>query len=326
MRLIQFHDENGRAVGAAADGRVRRVRGADSVLALARIALAESQTLAQAAAKRLGGEADYDRLLADGKILPPADHPDPARTLVSGTGLTHTGSAQARDQMHAAASERETDSMRMFRMGVEGGKPAQGDFFGAQPEWFYKGDGRCVVPPGGGLTRPAFAQDGGEEPEIAGIYWVDDHGVPRRLGFALGNEFSDHVMEKENYLWLAHSKLRQCSFGPELLAGAPPRDIRGESSIRRGGETVWHKPFLSGEDNMSHSIANLERHHFKYPPFRRPGDLHIHFFGTATLSFADGFAVQDGDEFRVECADFGRPLTNRLRFEKESPRAEAVPL
>ena len=324
MRLIQFRDENTRAVGAVTDGRLRRALGVDSVLALARIALAESQTLAQAAARRLGDEMDYDRLLADGKILPPVDHPDPARTMVSGTGLTHTGSARARDQMHAAASESETDSMRMFRMGVEGGKPADAEFFGAQPEWFYKGDGQCVVPPGGELLRPAFAQDGGEEPEIAGIYRVDDSGIPRRLGFALGNEFSDHVMEKENYLWLAHSKLRQCSFGPELRTGELPRDIRGQSSVRRGGKTVWQKPFLSGEDNMSHSVANLERHHFKYPPFRRPGDLHIHFFGTATLSFADGFAARDGDEFAVECADFGRPLTNRLRLEKESPRAEAV--
>ena len=326
MRLIQFQDDNGRAVGAVADGRVRRVRGADSLLALAQIALAESQTIAQAAARRLGDEADYDRLLADQRILPPADHSDPARIMVSGTGLTHTGSAQARDQMHAAATENETDSMRMFRMGVQGGKPGPNQFFGAQPEWFYKGDGQCVVPPNGEIVRPAFAQDGGEEPEIVGIYWIDDNGIPRRLGFALGNEFSDHVMEKQNYLWLAHSKLRPCSFGPELLTGELPRDIRGQSAIRRDGKTVWQKPFLSGEDNMSHSVANLERHHFKYQSFRRPGDLHIHFFGTATLSFADGFAARDGDEFVVECADFGRPLANRLRFEKESPPAEVVPL
>ena len=326
MRLIQCRDENGRFVGAVESGSVRRVRGAESVLALARTALAESKTLAQAAAARLGDRADYHKLLADGSVLPPADHPDPARTLVSGTGLTHTGSAQARDQMHASASDNQTDSMRMFRMGLEGGKPGADNFFGAQPEWFYKGDGQCVVPPGGELIRPHFAQDGGEEPEIVGVYWIDDNGAPRRLGFALGNEFSDHMTERENYLWLAHSKLRPCAFGPELRTGELPRDLRGESSIRRDGKTVWQKPFLSGEDNMSHSVANLERHHFKYASFRRPGDLHIHFFGTATLSFADGFAARDGDEFVVECAEFGRPLTNTLRFEKESARAEVAPL
>jgi hypothetical protein len=31
---------------------------------------------------------------------------------------------------------------------------------------------------------------------------------PRRVGFALGNEFSDHTLEKKNYLYLAHSKGR----------------------------------------------------------------------------------------------------------------------
>src|SRR3712207_8445305 len=58
--------------------------------------------------------------------------------------------------------------------------------------------------------------------------------------------------------------------------------------FRSNGKTIWQKPFLTGESNMSHSIANLEYHHFKYEMFRRPGDVHIHFFGTATLSVADG--------------------------------------
>ena len=337
MRLIQFNDpfygQNRRAVAAVADDGARRVHGAETVIALAALATAESATLAQAAEMRLGQEVDYDKILAEGRVLPPVDHPDPARTLVSGTGLTHTGSARARDEMHTGAKNKtqagdETDSMRMFRMGVEGGKPAAGEFFGAQPEWFYKGDGRCIIVPGGELQRPAYAQDGGEEPEIAGLYWIDERGIPRRLGFALGNEFSDHIMEKHNYLWLAHSKLRQCAIGPELLTGDLPRDVQGQSAIRRAGKTVWQKPFTSGEDNMSHSIANLERHHFKYAAHRRPGDVHIHFFGTATLSFADGFAAADGDEFVIECAAFGRPLVNILRVEKDADRAqtEVLPL
>lgn len=332
MRLIQFETEDGRAVGAITDGRAQRLRGVDSTLALARAAIAESTSLAEAAAARLGEAVDYDKLLAAGAVLPPADHPEPARALVSGTGLTHTGSAAARDKMHTqdnkteAKAKPETDSMRMFRLGLDGGKPAPGVFLGAQPEWFYKGDGACIVRPGGALARPAFADDGGEEPEVVGVYWIDDNGDPRRLGFALGNEFSDHVMEKQNYLWLAHSKLRVCAFGPELLLGALPSDIRGECAIRRGESAIWQKPFASGEDNMSHSIANLERHHFKYPAHRRPGDLHIHFFGTATLSFADGIEAQDGDEFIVQCAAFGRPLINRLRVEQDLAHAEVIPL
>jgi hypothetical protein len=63
---------------------------------------------------------------------------------------------------------------------------------------------------------------------------------------------------------------------------------------------------------MSHTVANLEFHHFKYAQFRRPGDVHIHFFGAATLSFADGIRTEPGDLFEIEMAEFGAPLRNRL--------------
>jgi hypothetical protein len=61
---------------------------------------------------------------------------------------------------------------------------------------------------------------------------------------------------------------------------------------------------------MSHSFANLEYHHFKYRVFRQPGDVHVHMFGTATLSFADGVGVEPGDVFEIEAAGFGEPLRN----------------
>src|SRR5690606_34345653 len=159
---------------------------------------------------------DLARLEREGRLLAPIGHPDPAHLLLSGTGLTHLGSAESRDKMHkAAAGGAMTDSMRMFQLGIEGGKPEDGP--GVQPEWFYKGDGTAIVAPGGDLGSPAFALDGGEEPEIAGVYLIDERGIPRRLGFALANEFSDHVTERGNYLWLAHSKLRPAALGPELL-------------------------------------------------------------------------------------------------------------
>jgi hypothetical protein len=212
--------------------------------------------------------------------------------------------------MHQAADAALTDSMKMFRMGLEGGKPAE--LPGVQPEWFYKGNGYQAVGPGAPLVSPGFALDGGEEPEIAGIYLIGPDGVPYRLGFALANEFSDHVTERQNYLFLAHSKLRPASFGPEIRLGALPEHVEGTSRIRRGGAVIWEKPFLSGEANMSHAIANLEHHHFKYPIFRQPGDVHVHMFGTATLSFADGVRTQAGDEFEIEVDDFGLPLRNPL--------------
>lgn len=263
----------------------------------------------------LAEPVDLAAAYAEGRMRSPISHPDPAHLHITGTGLTHLGSASARDAMHkkltAGDEETLTDSMKMFRMGLEGGKPAAGAV-GVQPEWFYKGNGNSAVAPGGTLLSPAFAEDAGEEPEIAGIYVIGDDGAPLRVGFALANEFSDHVTERVNYLWLAHSKLRNASFGPEILVGPLPEDVRGTSRIQRGGKTIWEKPFLSGEANMSHTIANLEHHHFKYGLFRRPGDVHVHMFGTATLSFADGVKTEPGDVFEIEAPEFGLPLRNTL--------------
>jgi hypothetical protein len=259
-------------------------------------------------------QADYDRIVAQQRLLPPLDHPDPARCVISLTGLTHLGSATSRDQMHAAvAAGTATDTMRMFQIGLEGGKPAGGQI-GAQPEWAYKGDGRCVVAPEQPLTQPAFADDGGEEAEIAGLYVIDDHGSPWRVGFALGNEFADHVLERKNYLYLAHSKLRECAFGPELLVGDLPDSVRGEVRIRRAGAIVWSSPFETGEAHMCHAIANLEQHHFKYDLFRRPGDVHVHFFGANGVSFGAGFQPHAGDLFEIDVPLFGRPLRNELKI------------
>ena len=128
----------------------------------------------------------------------------------------------------------------------------------------------------------------------------------------LANEFSDHVTERENYLWLAHSKLRPAALGAEILTGELPEHIRGTSRIVREGQTIWERPFLSGEANMSHSVANLEHHHFKYGLCRRPGDIHVHCFGTATLSFADEITTRAGDLFEIEADCFELPLRNRL--------------
>ena len=273
--------------------------------------------------KGLGKAIDPAAILAEGRMLPPIDHPDPAHLYVTGTGLTHLGSAATRDAMHKsdqqAAEAPLTDSMKMFRMGLEGGKPAAGQE-GVQPEWFYKGNGHIVAAPGAPIPSPAFAKDAGEEPEMAGIYVIGKNGTPFRIGFTLSNEFSDHITERVNYLFLAHSKLRWCSFGPELRTGDLPADVRGTSRIIRKGKTVWEKPFLSGEANMSHTIANLEHHHFKYRLFRQPGDIHVHMFGTATLSFADGIRTEPGDVFEIAEQQFGLPLTNSVAWDKAERR------
>lgn len=315
FRLMQHRADNGDRAVIVHDGRsAHLIEGVNSTRELAQRAIAAGTSLAEMVHRcGLGSEMDPEAELAAGRIIAPIDHDDPAHLLMSGTGLTHLGSADARDEMHRAAlnASDQTDSMRMFLEGVERGKPADGET-GCQPEWFYKGDGSQIVGPGQPLTLPHFAQDGSEEPELAGIYLIGSDHVPYRLGLCLANEFSDHVCERHNYLSLAHSKLRQASLGPELLIGPPPDHIEGVSRIRRGGAAAWEKRFLSGEANMCHSLANLEWHQFKYPQFRRPGDVHVHFFGTATLSFSDGFCTEPGDEFEIEASPFMLPLRNRL--------------
>jgi hypothetical protein len=317
MRLVQYTDRNGqRRVGVVEDAGIVELVGVASVYDLAWGAIADGIALDAAIARAPRGETvDYQTLIDEKRLLAPVDHAEPSRFWITGTGLTHLGSADARDAMHElahGADDTMTDSMKIFRMGLDGGKPPEGQV-GVQPEWFYKGVGTCVVPPEADLPMPAFALAGGEEAEIVGLYLIGPNGDPWRLGFAIGNEFSDQVTEAINYLYLAHSKLRACSIGPELLAGNLPDDVRGSVNIVRDGERIWSGEFLSGEANMSHSIRNLEHYHFRYDMFRRPGDLHAYFFGAPILSCANGVETRDGDRFEIDVPTFGRPLRNTMR-------------
>jgi hypothetical protein len=317
MNIVQYTNEKGkRAVAVVAGDGLHALKGVTSTVALAQRAIKEKKKLATLAKELSASKPEsYAAALKEKRVLPPVTHEDPAHCIITGTGLTHLGSASARDSMHKKLDAKEdalTDSLRMFKMGLEGGRPKKGEA-GVQPEWFYKGDGRWLVPPGGALPKPSFALDGGEEPEVAGLYLIDASGKPVRLGFALGNEYSDHVTERQNYLFLAHSKLRHSAIGPEMITGALPASVEGKSRIWRGGKVIWEKPFLTGEANMSHTIANLEYHHFKYDAFRVPGDVHIHYFGTATLSIADGVKTENGDVFEIEAEPFGAPLRNVLK-------------
>ncbi|MBL0374640.1 GguC protein [Rhizobium sp. KVB221] len=323
MLISQIKDGKGGIIVAAREvgGEARAVNGAASVHALAMEAAKAGKSLVSVIeAHGLGDVVDLLKARDEGRFLPPITHGDPAHLHLTGTGLTHLGSAATRDSMHKkateAAEETLTDSMKMFRMGLENGKPKPGEK-GVQPEWFYKGNGTQAVAGEQPLVSPSFALDGGEEPEMAGIYVIGEDGTPFRVGFAVSNEFSDHVTERINYLYLAHSKLRQASFGPEIRIGVPPEDIRGTSRIRRGDKVIFEKPFLSGEANMSHTFANLEYHHFKYELFRQPGEVHVHMFGTATLSFADGVKPEAGDVFEIEVPEFGLALRNPLKIAAE---------
>ena len=138
---------------------------------------------------------------------------EPARCLVSGTGLTHLGSAKNRQAMHAHTATELTDSMKMLAGASKAASPRRGKI-GVAPEWFYKGNGTILRAHGEPLDVPAYAEDGGEEAEIAGIYFVGPGGEPCRIGMAIGNEFSDHTIRKEK---LSQSRRLE---NPHLLARA----------------------------------------------------------------------------------------------------------
>jgi hypothetical protein len=331
MRLIQIKRARVRRVAVVEEPHIRLVDGCSSIYELANIAIATGMTLHDLARQRVRRDVlDYDEIYSgrsEWRILPAFDHPEEcARCLISGTGLTHLGSARHRQSMHETCVDEMTDSMKMFQWGVEGGQPASG-CAGTAPEWFYKGTGLTLRAHGECLDIPGYAEDGGEEAEIAGLYLIAPNGQPYRVGMATGNEFSDHEFEKKNYLYLAGSKLRSCALGPEMVIDPQFDSIAVTASIARHGETRWCKTFRSGETEMCHSLQNIEHHHFKFEAHRRPGDAHVHFFGTDCLSYSDGLRLQEGDVMEVAAEGFGRPLRNPVRVAHSvAPMIRAIPL
>jgi hypothetical protein len=332
LRLVQLnHPVQGRRVAVVQEPQLRLVDGPRSAYELAQAAIKAGRRIADVLHWTTEAPLSYDEIYdrpGPWTILPAFDHPtEPARCLVAGTGLTHNASAASRDAMHASAAQHEplSDSMKMYRAGVAGGRPAAGEI-GAMPEWFYKGNGTILRAHGEPLDSPNFAGDGGEEAEIAGCYLIGADGTPYRVGLTQANEFSDHVMEAKGYLHLAPSKLRTASIGPELVVDANfcDSEVTGETIIRRRGETVWRAELASGERWMCHSLANLEQHHFKYPAHRRPGDAHVHFLGADAFSFRDAVQLEDGDEMSISFTGFGRPLVNPLRIDRTPQKLVAV--
>lgn len=320
-RLVQIQNGSTRRVALVAEPHLRLLGGATTVYALAQESIESGFSITSLIHERLvGGVLDYS-LIYEGKspwrLLTPIDHPEePARCLVSGTGLTHLGSANNRQSMHIGSDDQLTDSMKMFRWGVDGGKPAPGEI-GIPPEWFYKGNGTILRAHSEPLDVPPFAEDGGEEAEIAGVYVVDGDGQPHRIGMAIANEFSDHKFEKKNYLNLAGSKIRTCSLGPELIIDPKFDSVPGKVRLVRGGRELWSKEIVTGEDQMCHSLRNIEQHHFKFETHRRPGDIHVHYYGACALSFGDGIELADDDMMEIVFTGFGRALRNPLHVTRE---------
>jgi hypothetical protein len=347
LRVVQLsHPDHGRRVAVVSEPHLRLLQGCSTVYELAHFAIQSIHPLrAQIEQQNSGEHVEYDDVYhgrSDWQLLPPIDHPEPSRCFITGTGLTHKGSAENRQSMHVAEDSRKrpvpgpnsplpssqppTDSMKMFQIGLNGGRPSAG-CIGAAPEWFYKGVGTILRAHNQPLSVPPHGLDGGEEAEVAGIYIIGPDGTPHRIGLAQGNEFSDHVMESKNYLYLAPSKLRECSLGPELVIEPTFDDVPGQTTIERNGNVIWRAAQGTGEQRMCHSVANLEHHHFKHAEHRRPGDVHVHFFGADMFSFKDRLRLEDGDVMSIAFQGFGRPLRNPIRIDVSGERLiEVEPL
>src|SRR5438067_1110156 len=131
MRLIQIKRASVRRVAVVEEPHLRLVDGCSSIYELANIAISTGMTLRDLARQRVRRDVlDYNEIYSgrsEWRILPAFDHPEEcARCLISGTGLTHLGSARHRQSMHETCVEEMTDSMKMFQWGVEGGQPASG--------------------------------------------------------------------------------------------------------------------------------------------------------------------------------------------------------
>jgi len=321
QRLVQILDSKGNArkVALVIEPKLILINNFSTAFDLVSRAIKSEVSLTQLIDSHISSSTlDYDEVYegkSGWKILPSFDHPyDPNNCMITGTGLTHKASAESRQKMHELLEKDElTDSMKMYKWGLVGGRPTEGSI-GVQPEWFYKGNGDQLKGHGDNLQIPPYADDGGEEPEIVGIYYNDPEGNPWRVGISTGNEFSDHIMEKKNYLYLAPSKIRDCAIGPELVINPDLKNIKGRVSIYRNMNILWQKPIRTGEDNMAHSIDNLEYHHFKYKSHRLPGQVHIHFFGADSISFADGIRLKDNDVMEVQWQKMGRSLRNPVKM------------
>src|SRR5580700_6261305 len=127
MRLVQFAGSDWRVnVGlvVASGDSLQLVKSGSTVYDLAMEAAESGRSLEGVVDQKLTNVlVNYEEIISENRLLAPLTHPDPAHCLVSGTGLNHLGSALARDAMHTkdGSSSTMTDSMKMFKLGVEGG-------------------------------------------------------------------------------------------------------------------------------------------------------------------------------------------------------------
>ena len=203
-----------------------------------------------------------------------------------------------------------------------GAPPAPGD---TGPTLFHKGTGECLRAHGEALEIPPFGRGGGEEAELAAVYIIGKDGIPRRVGFAQGNEFGDPALSAADPGAVSHAKLRTCSLGPELLLDASISDVAGSIEIERANSVLWSQKFRAGESHMQYNLREVEQSLFRHAAHRKPDHGHVHYLGAAQGTYQGGTVLEAGDTVTVAFEGFGKPLVNRIaRPEFEVPKI--VPL
>jgi hypothetical protein len=279
MRLVQYREPGGHRAVAVMDrappSEARRVQDAENTYELALEALETGKSLAETV--RLHGTdaaIDLDKVGREGRLLAPIEHPVPTRCWITGSEIG----------------------------------PGDGQ---VPPGWFFRGNGATLVGSGQPLQQPDFGMGAAARASVVGLYIIADDGTPCRLGWALGNDFTDDRVLGLGPAYRAPARLRASAVGPELVFGDLPREITGSVRLRRGSELVEEVSFAMGQAALGQSLAALEANHFRYPMFRRPGDVHFHFLaGGDGASLAT--AAQAGDVFEIAAPDFGRPLVSPL--------------
>lgn len=199
----------------------------------------------------------------------PLNPNNPLLSFVSGVGLTH------RRRLHAKKK-------KIY-----------------QPEWFYKGNGTILKSTNTVLEIPDFSRSASEEAELVMIYVVDNKQVPHCIGYALGNEFSDPKLAKENHLYFSQAKLRNCAVGPELIVGAPPANVSLTITIHRQNKILWQDKTDTGTKNMFFSIEQIENLLFRHQQFLHPGMVHYLFLGADKTSYSSDIPLQAGDSVSI---------------------------
>lgn len=180
--------------------------------------------------------------------------------------------------------------------------------------------GRCVVstagPPWRYIASSASLRGHGDSlpaggsPDVAAVYLIAPDGRPRRIGVAQGH------------------RGRVSALGPELILDPALPRLHGTVRIRAGNSAARSSGSheLSAEVPLLLALASVEPDHFETADFRRPGDVHVHFFGQRLLNLTP-VAASEGDEVEIEFESLGAPLRNAIRREEPAARrTAAVPL